>query len=52
MHWNIKEKKWNIWANVVINNIVDIKGDVWCDEASNTMVLTIKLTMIVGSFIL
>ena len=25
MHWNIKGKKWNLWENVGINNIVYIR---------------------------
>ena len=25
-----KRKKWNLQENVEINNIVDIKGSVWC----------------------
>ena len=27
-----KRKKQNIWENVGINNIVDIKRDVWCHD--------------------
>ena len=28
-----KRKKWNLWENVGINNIVNIKGSIWCHEA-------------------
>ena len=31
-NWNIKVQ-WNLWENVGISNIVDIKGGVWCHEA-------------------
>ena len=34
MHWNIKEKKWNLWETGEINNVVNIKRCEWCNEAS------------------